>query len=914
MLQVYVYVVIQICRVLTQETAQNLQKSLPLLEKSHDLKVTISNRSTYLLFNSSSPPIQLINKELFSHWDTNDSIDIPISKIESLVAGKFPGNGGKHLVALSMFHTNINFKSGQWPVITRKYSAALSNDVLFNQLQLVWLTSSGNKSHFLNLQCFRKGIDYLFGWQWFPNCGTLHHREFSTRSKPWNSEILLHIFPPVSSLLSETNLSKRIVDHLKPEGLPKKFYLLSASAYKCFSLWFHDIRIAAKEQILLSSQTTFQHHIIVGNVNEARVGAGNSDRDKRAEIHTWLLHRDVIHDINHNGPSDHAVAQVLYLDLGMTAGEQNLVCISRYLCAMTQPGFEMMLLWENLKFFSSLNFGLRQHIRAVWNNFNLCWNHLNDATRNPVTLLLLSFQKIEDRLAHLYVHIIQMVIKNFTYVMDSSLHLCVNGKVAEIWDFDESILGNSDVFHRSVTFDQEQNELLGLLPVSVNDRQNALRFIACGRRGVQKYAFDALVSAYDKYTWGLILLVTMIGGFLFQSYQKVPGNQVEALYKILVEQGNPFSNSITSDRKTQFLVATFLLTGILLSNGYKNTNVYRMVTPRLELCYELLSQLIQDSFLIYTRISPNSGFSGRRLSFKKELETVGEPDGPHRKVGEDMFSEVDFYFRKHNDGFILLRDGKRLESLLNNSQLHDNNIVREVIVPRINISAATEREMDWPTITVEMIMEYLTAEATHLFNELKLCQKIALVLPYSMCQEGAASLGKSQPVSIGTETFVQLDYGFRFSGVLPLSLFARIRRLFQSGIQARWENILNAGSNQSLVTTQRGDTNPRPAKLIENILVVFVVFLCGCACSLSSFGWEMYSSRVVKEDALKSRECRARKKTPLKIDKSEINETSRLVKSAPTSRSEAALTRKALVLNRSIPLPAHLHRQRSKSK
>jgi len=71
--------------------------------------------------------------------------------------------------------------------------------------------------------------------------------------------------------------------------------------------------------------------------------------------------------------------------------------------------------------------------------------------------------------------------------------------------------------------------------------------------------------------------------------------------KALLEQGDPFSSSVSSTKRLRFSIGTFLLVAIVISNAYKSSNVYNLVLPRKPVPYENLSQLLNDSFKIYSK-------------------------------------------------------------------------------------------------------------------------------------------------------------------------------------------------------------------------------------------------------------------------------------------------------------------------
>lgn len=56
--------------------------------------------------------------------------------------------------------------------------------------------------------------------------------------------------------------------------------------------------------------------------------------------------------------------------------------------------------------------------------------------------------------------------------------------------------------------------------------------------------------------------------------------------KLLLEQGNPFPDSLIKNHRGQFLFGAVLLMGIILTNVYKNSNVYKMFVRRKNIPYQ----------------------------------------------------------------------------------------------------------------------------------------------------------------------------------------------------------------------------------------------------------------------------------------------------------------------------------------
>lgn len=62
--------------------------------------------------------------------------------------------------------------------------------------------------------------------------------------------------------------------------------------------------------------------------------------------------------------------------------------------------------------------------------------------------------------------------------------------------------------------------------------------------------------------------------------------------------------------------------GIVLSNAYKNSNVYNMVTPRQPVLYKKFRELLEDKFQVYTRSVSDSTIDRKMLI--SEVQALSE--------------------------------------------------------------------------------------------------------------------------------------------------------------------------------------------------------------------------------------------------------------------------------------------------
>lgn len=233
-------------------------------------------------------------------------------------------------------------------------------------------------------------------------------------------------------------------------------------------------------------------------------------------------------------------------------------------------------------------------------NFEKC----DDLTNH----LGIGLSSAEDFLHQAIVHVWLSIFKNYSYSSDDII--CSNGKRADI---------NGTKSALKITF---ANIYLGQYlhgPMQVSNPMNgSYRFVVCGLKGSEGIQFGELVNVYDKFTWAIfgacVYLSSLTWKLLlvsnFCTARKTSEVKLEScaffwkwlsIIKFLLEQGDisPGTSSISSSKVRVFL-GILLTMCIILSNGYKNANVYNMISPRKPLRYEKFAALVDNNFSIYT--------------------------------------------------------------------------------------------------------------------------------------------------------------------------------------------------------------------------------------------------------------------------------------------------------------------------
>lgn len=442
--------------------------------------------------------------------------------------------------------------------------------------------------------------------------------------------------------------------------------------------------------------------------------------------------------------------------------------------------------------------------------------------------LLKSNGSVVSKLANAYSLVWIEIMGNYSILDRETGNFCVNGEIEETFGFALRL-------KRKRAFVIE----LGKLPYLNNsyhfthfpqDSLNQLRFVSCGRRGVKSFPFEAFVNIFDEWIW-LFIASSSVTCFVVIRCQQSNTNRDNLRLCIsplmaLMEQGDAFVRS----ERNKVVTGLFLAMGILLSNAYKNTNLYNMVTPRKSIPYESFEQLVDDNFTVYTRttivdVLP-SGFEGGEVASKDvSAEILGS------EYTAFLTSEVDSLISDHKRYLTLChscpqydKNGRHVSSnrAILNSSLFSLGIKNySKLQPNLNaiLIPMLKKEVVWWTVVAE---KFKRMEAHLLNNLFWKCYKVAILLPEYLCKKYVhESRHRKKLVSIGKEPYSDIDFLFTLEGFVPPRLIKKIKGLSEFGIWSKWEKIYNRGEEEPPVDTVVA------ASMSGNIIVVFAVIACG---------------------------------------------------------------------------------------
>lgn len=454
------------------------------------------------------------------------------------------------------------------------------------------------------------------------------------------------------------------------------------------------------------------------------------------------------------------------------------------------------------------------------------------------------------------------ILGNYSYDAPS-FQICDEGKLvyapyrSKLFDISNEIKASFVNVEQSAT----------IFPAVVASTFNDLRFITCGYRGLEQLSFGELFIAFDATVWLVLGLFACLLSIILHNIPTLGSvntftQSAMIPVKMLLEQGNPFPDSLINNHRCKWIAATVLLMGIILSNAYKNTNVYNMMIPRKPVTYQHLEELIQDSVTIHTRSD--------RVRNTNLLDWLEKYDGNMtlsraRSRAHELFSGFRLESANYNLNLLIqysevygLRNAasafnwpymiKNLTELLyHTSSLVPLNLTFLTnIAKRLRFSHGTNIEEK------DFLNEFYPAELEHLIQFLRRCKQAALVLPTQLGFEIVERLGTEghENVYQGTETYYEVNIAFVLRGFVPQFLTQRIKYAERCGLWKRWQNLFK---KTFLRKNQRRSETLKIPTMTGNIIIIFLLLTAGLLVSVIGFCIELCPSDVPRAQILKFR-------------------------------------------------------------
>lgn len=488
-------------------------------------------------------------------------------------------------------------------------------------------------------------------------------------------------------------------------------------------------------------------------------------------------------------------------------------------------------------------------IWGIWEALQTC------SSPNPPTKLLLPES---GPVSEAYASIWLSVMGNISYITRGHRYLrkCYDGKYLAKLGFRKlegvslDIVRTFNSSHISATF----------FYAVVTSVFNDLQFVTCGYQGYERLQFMELLIAFDRTVWVVLIIFMFALALIFQqippaSWHFSFSGSTLIPVKLLLEQSNPFPEALISIHRCKWIVGALLLMGIILSNAYKNANVYNMIIPRKLVPYKHLTELVRDQFKIYTRSKSVS------LSSNLPLRTFWENQNDTSKQLKQTHLEshcvvYEFPFKEH----LSIRhdsDVADLHAFAEKSELpqvYNKSTyllyVKTSLIPLTMsflykvVNGIKNPELLTPLqLLLAFDRQFLQQESDILRNSLKKCSKSAVVIPTYLGYKFVKQLVKEgiDHVYQGAETYYEMNLVFEVKGQFPRYVVQRARYAERCGLWKRWRRLFKGRYIRKVVKR----TGPLETPTMKgNVIVIFLLLEAGLVAALVFFRFEVWFSKI----------------------------------------------------------------------
>lgn len=757
-----------------------------------------------------------ITQEKSINLDAHSKIDYP--SVENLDEFLKPFEENRCLVGVTSFHT-INIPSHRYPIIIRNFVAMVSNLSLLHEYSFKKRTNEWNSNNDKS-KCHNSNL-----FNEFDNCLSLSYSKFSVSSKPWACQLDLSLYFKLEA--SKSKVYPSLVSY-NYGSLPEFYNFTASLAPKITVLVQYHSKEANRQatttsgqidQIFKSVSTRMQPSLTFPIYAVSFVTRSSTQDNKLSHAKGNIIYAFVLRfqQFYSNGTSRIKV-QNWTLEL---------------LAKLAFPNPSETIFWVG-RFESNYEFpsDLIDYLRSCKNRFK------------GISKLAISYKRSVSsptKLVHAYAHLFRSIWKNYTFVIyKPDTQSCENDE--KIWIREYRL--------RDFVSEKRQPLIFGIYAyservapydvfLSVPNKLGTLKFVVCGLKGISAYDLKDFVSIFDSSVWTIfVILIIILSLQLTWLDTGVRNNNSNAaafiqkhvknllsLIKLFLEQGDPFSKAVLKlDHASSILVGLFL-GSIVLSNSFKNSNVYNIILPKRPVTYDKLLELVAENFTIYTRSSSfvelqksNDIVSGRHKLYDNYSELIVESE-------VSMYSNL---YKASNE-----KEKSNIFLALNHSFLHGNvnSLLHESTKQRnqffrlglsFSLDPFESLNLKWSDYVIK---DFKKKEEKVLYSELVKCQKTALILPEYLSQSFASRARRKtgQYMSVGKEKYASLNLAFRLEGAVPIFILQWFSGIKQSVLFLWWESFIGKRWNPEF----HSDKFLVKTSMDGNILAIFLILEVG---------------------------------------------------------------------------------------
>ncbi|CAL8124526.1 unnamed protein product [Orchesella dallaii] len=384
--------------------------------------------------------------------------------------------------------------------------------------------------------------------------------------------------------------------------------------------------------------------------------------------------------------------------------------------------------------------------------------------------------------------------------------------------------------------------------IHVRFHVSELKFVSCGVPLVQHLPFEQLINIFDGAIWVFTLVTTIAVSALCSIMLYIQSDVVKLIpwksklrrkrlllriwkrskisdflnsfaipsfmtsLRILLDQGegnDPMTLQIMRNKPLRFVIGSYLLAAVVISNAYRHENITQLTLPRLPIPFDNFDILVENKFDIYTRGYYLGGVSTFRDFLESQVTRVMlmlvEPRPPYDPHSISVIFSSELY-----------------------SFIKDEGLFWTFCLPKEQIKHRFLYYMNHTKLHKEWFKILLSRSITNK-EILGRCNNTALFLPALEAHELYHNMRKTSTsnVFLGQNLGLKNSHGIAFLRSIHPKLLRRLGSLMQSGIWDWWDRfILDFMTKVSAGMVGNGNSF-KASTMNGNIQLVFLVCV-GC--------------------------------------------------------------------------------------
>lgn len=350
------------------------------------------------------------------------------------------------------------------------------------------------------------------------------------------------------------------------------------------------------------------------------------------------------------------------------------------------------------------------------------------------------------------------------------------------------------------------------LPLIIAHPPTQTIFIACGDTYLKKSGrFDVCLKSFETQVWlAIIITFAIYAPIVWTIYGQDSANVSSkffmnvvtvflAIFKNLTEQSTPFSSNLLASKPLRVLSTHILICIIVLSNAYKNDNMYELMAPKRFRPYETFEQILNASYTVYSlptylRVAPECNRNVSELSHCIDMASKTKHSLEYRylyfillEIKSNLISQTNKLYKTEKPIDTL---PQTYQYAHNYSKLWIKPVYELAELIRKTYSSFPDKMNSLTALRIDFDETF--AEITSL-EELAACNNTAFLIESTKVEKWKMILsGKGiKKISTGGDVLIEKHIGYSLKGWIPAFILQRISGVKSSGILEWWNKFVS---------------------------------------------------------------------------------------------------------------------------